>query len=63
MNAVFFLPAFAISKSSVLDRNESNIIKTLPYGNGNLSEAQNTDILNSPVTLLLSSVCFEENLY
>ena len=34
------------NKSSILDQNDSNIVKTLLYGLDRLSETQNTSILN-----------------
>ena len=49
-------------KSNILNLNESNI-KILLYGNDNLSEAQNSDILNATVKNLQSSMVFEKDLY
>ena len=50
-------------KSSILDQNDNNIIKTLLYGLGSLSETQNTSILNATMEFLVSSNRFEEQLY
>ena len=36
-------------KSSILNQNNNNIVKTLLYGFGSLSETQNTIILNAIV--------------
>ena len=36
-------------KSSILNQNNNNIVKTLLYGFGSLSETQNTIILNATV--------------
>ena len=41
--------------SSILERNEPNIMETLPYGNDNLSYTQNTDTENATVKYLLFS--------
>ena len=38
-------------------------MKILLYGNDNLSEAQNSDILNATVKNLQSSMVFEKDLY
>ena len=50
-------------KISILDQNDNNIIKTLLYGLGSLSETQNTSILNATMEFLVSSNRFEEQLY
>ena len=49
-------------ENNILERNECSIIKTLLYGNHNLYEAQNTDILNAIIKYLLSFIRFETNL-
>ena len=50
-------------KSSILDQNDDNIVKTLLYGLDSLSETQNTSILNATMEFLISSNRFEEQLY
>ena len=50
-------------KSSILDQNDNNIVKTLLYGLSSLSETQNTSILNATMEFLISSNRFEEQLY
>ena len=50
-------------KSSVLDQNDNKIVKTLLYGLDSPSETQNTSILNATMEFLISSNCFEEQLY
>ena len=50
-------------KSSILDQNDNNIVKTLLYGLDILSETQNTRILNATKEFLISSNRFEEQLY
>ena len=49
-------------KSSILDQNDNNIVKTLLYGLDSLSEIQNTSILNATMKFLISSNHFEESL-
>ena len=46
-----------------MQRDESNIITTVFYGNDNLSEAQNVNILKATANYLMLFVDFEENLY
>ena len=46
-----------------MQRDESNIITTVFYGNDNLSEAQNINILKATANYLMLFVDFEENLY
>ena len=48
-------------KSSSLDQNDNNIVKTLFYGLDSLSEIQNTSILNATMKFLISSNHFEES--
>ena len=50
-------------KSSFLDQNDNNIVKTLLYGFNSLSETQNTSILNATMEFLITSNRFEEQLY
>ena len=45
-----------------MQRDESNIITTVFYGNDNLSEAQNVNILKATANYLMLFVDFEENL-
>ena len=56
---LILLASICDTESSILDQNESSIINTLIYGNDNLSQVQNTDILNPTVKFLLSSMRFE----
>ena len=50
-------------KSSILDQNGNNIVKTLLFGLDSLSETQNTSILNATMEFLIFSNRFEEQLY
>ena len=51
----FLLASIRSIKSSILDQNDNNIVKTLLYGLDSLSETQNTRILNATVEFLISS--------
>ena len=50
-------------KSSILDQNDNNIIKTLLYGHDILSETQNSSILDATMECLISSNRLEEQVY
>ena len=58
-----FLAGIHSIKSSILDQNDNNIVKTLLYGLDSLSETQNTSILNATMEFLISSNRFEKQLY
>ena len=50
-------------KSSILNQNDNNIVKTLLYGLDSLSETQNRSILNATMEFLTFFNRFEEQLY
>ena len=50
-------------KSSILNQNDNNIVKTLLYGLGSRRETQKRSILNATMEFLISSNRFEEHLY
>ena len=50
-------------KSSILDQNDNNIVKTLLYRLDSLNKTHNTSILNATMKFLISSNRFEEQLY
>ena len=58
-----FLASIRSIKSSTLDQNDNNIVKTLLYGLNRLSETENTNILNPTMEFLISSNRFEEQPY
>ena len=60
---LILLASIRSNKSSVLDQNDNNIVKTLLYGLVSLRETQNTSILNATMEFLISSNRFEEQLY
>ena len=48
-------------RSSILDENDNNIVKTFLYGLDSLSETQNTSILNATMEFLMSSNRFRSD--
>ena len=48
-------------KSSILDQNDNNIVKTLLYGLDSISEKQNTGILNATMEFLIYSNRFRNS--
>ena len=50
-------------KSIILDQDDNNIVKTILYELGSLSETQNRSILNALMEFLISLNRFEEHLY
>ena len=57
------LPSIRSIKGSILDQNDDNIVKTLLYGLDSLSKTQKTNILSPTMEFLISSNCFEEQMY
>ena len=58
-----FLANIRSIKSSILDQNHNNIVKTLLYGLDSLCETEYTSILNATMEFLISSNRFEKELY
>ena len=52
-----------IYEGLILDQNDNNIVKTLPYGLDSFSETRDRSILNSTMEFVISSSRFEEQLY
>ena len=63
MKATFSFPVFATSTAVFWIKMIMTQLKTLLYGLYNLSETQNTSILNAMMEFLISSTRFEEQLY